>query len=432
MSCDFRSEVPPLDHGPIYVRENGRLHLVNDPSDKSGSAVQKPRSGLRLFSKGFSVELCLKKEDGHARQRTDHFIFTYTKEGSLRYTAKPLFNLVLAFISDNVHHVDSLLDFPEQIAETLFSAAEGRQKFVEPVTGLGALQKFTEAYGNKVLSSLCLRNRHLVVSEKLEEIQSFRKLTCLDLSFCKLGDGHELLEHLTTEAMSSLVQLYLKDNGLSDAGIRKMTAPVRVLKRGLQELAILDVSCNPDLTDKGAAFLLCFKKLNCLDISNSGVKDRKAVIQRFTDQSGLVLSEDPLKEFDHATCNTQGWAEQVVRQWDQAISEAVKPKNTLKFRRAAQNFYGRPKQHNSEGPPEHLFIDIGMCGRLQFHRKVSKPDQTSETAKELPVIQDATKNKNKKRTLDTDSKEDDCTSILTKRKCAAHFTLEDWDLINTY
>ncbi|XP_069088741.1 leucine-rich repeat-containing protein 42 [Pleurodeles waltl] len=430
MSCDVRYQVPPLELGPIYVREKGRLHLVNDISDKSRSAVQKPKSGLRLFSKGFSVELCLKKEDDHARQRSDHFIFTYTKEGSLRYTAKSLFNLVMGFISDNVHHVDSLLDFPEQIAEPLFSAAEGRQKFIEPVTGLGALRKFTEAYGNKVLSSLCLRNRHLVVSERLEEIQSFRELTCLDLSFCKLGDGHELLEHLTTEAMSRLIQLYLKDNGLSDAGIRKLTAPVRVLKRGLQELAVLDLSCNPDLTDKGAAFILCFRKLNCLDISNTGVKDRKSAIERFADKLGLVIAEDPLKEFDHAKCKTQGWAEQVVRQWDQAISEAVKPRNTLKFRTAAQNFYGKPKLHNSEGPPEQLLLDIGMCGRLQFHRKVNKPNHSIDTAKEPAVIQDATKNNNKKRTLDTDSK-DDCTSILTKRKCA-HFTLEDWDLINTY
>ena len=45
-------------------------------------------------------------------------------------------------------------------------------------------------------------HRYLVISEKLEEIKSFRELTCLDLSCCKLGDEHELLEHLTNEALS--------------------------------------------------------------------------------------------------------------------------------------------------------------------------------------------------------------------------------------
>lgn len=44
--------------------------------------------------------------------------------------------------------------------------------------------------------------RYLLISEKLEEIKSFRELTCLDLSYCKLGDEHELLEHLTKEALS--------------------------------------------------------------------------------------------------------------------------------------------------------------------------------------------------------------------------------------
>ena len=112
------------------------------------------------FPKGFSVELCMNREDDTAqKEKTDHFIFTYTREGNLRYSAKSLFSLVLGFISDNVDHIDSLIGFPEQIAEKLFSAAEARQKFTAPGAGLRALQKFTEAYGSLVLCSLCLRNR---------------------------------------------------------------------------------------------------------------------------------------------------------------------------------------------------------------------------------------------------------------------------------
>ena len=54
----------------------------------------------------------------------------------------------------------------------------------------------------KAVWLLSMPNRYLVISEKLEEIKSFRELTCLDLSCCKLGDEHELLEHLTNEALS--------------------------------------------------------------------------------------------------------------------------------------------------------------------------------------------------------------------------------------
>ncbi|TRZ20071.1 hypothetical protein HGM15179_007052 [Zosterops borbonicus] len=327
-----------LDTGPIYVRENGKLHVVNRGAGGVQNVTPKARP-FSLFSRSFSVELCMNREDDRARrQRTDHFIFTYTKEGNLRYSAKSLFSLVLGYISDNVDHIDSLIGFPEQIAEKLFSAAEARQKFTEPVTGLRALQKFTEAYGSLVLCSLCLRNRYLVISEKLEEIKSFRELTCLDLSCCKLGDEHELLEHLTKEALSSVKRLLLKDNSLSDAGLRRMTAPVRVLKKGLENLLVLDLSCNPKITDVGIGYLLSFKKLNCLDISGTGLKDVDAVIKRLQMQIGLVHSKVPLKEFDHSNCKTEGWAEQTVLQWEQAVMEAMKPQDNLRSRVATLRF----------------------------------------------------------------------------------------------
>lgn len=158
MSCHLNSE-SHLDPGPIYVRENGRLHMVSLALNGVRSGLRQPKP-FGLFSKGFSVELCMNREDDTAqKEKTDHFIFTYTREGNLRYSAKSLFSLVLDFISDNIDHVDSLIGFPEQIAERLFSAAEARQKFTEPGTGLRALRKFTEAYGRLVLCSLCLRDR---------------------------------------------------------------------------------------------------------------------------------------------------------------------------------------------------------------------------------------------------------------------------------
>nr|DBA17955.1 TPA: hypothetical protein GDO54_016258 [Pyxicephalus adspersus] len=225
------------DTGPVYVRERGRLFLSG-----SRPLYTKSRSSSRLFSKGFSVELCMKGED-NCKPKEKPFIFTYTEEGSLRYSAKSLFALTLDLIADNIPHVDSLLGFPEQVAEKLFTVAESRQQFSKPQSGLVALQKFTEAYGDLMLSSLCLRGEYLLVSEKLEEIKSFRELSSLDLSSCKLGDDHELLQHVTSDTLNSLKELRLRDNCLSDAGIRKMTAPVRVLHRGLGALALLDLSC---------------------------------------------------------------------------------------------------------------------------------------------------------------------------------------------
>ncbi|OXB64583.1 hypothetical protein ASZ78_016035 [Callipepla squamata] len=408
------------DAGPIYVRERGRLRVVS----RAAGGTQRAAPPLRLFHAGFSVELRLNREDdGARRQRTDHFIFTYTKEGSLRYTAKSLFSLALGYVSDNVERVDSLLGFPEQIAEKLFSAAEARQKFAEPFAGLRALQKFTEAYGALVLCSLCLRGRYLVISEKLEEIKSFRELTCLDLSCCKLGDEHELLEHLTKEALSSVKQLLLKDNALSDAGLRRMTAPVRVLKKGLQNLLVLDLSCNPKITDVGIGYLLCFKTLNCLDISGTGLKDVNAVVKRIQKQMGLVQSKVPLKEFDHSNCKTEGWAEQTVLQWEQAAMEAIKPREDMRSRTAAQRFYGKTHRIEEVVTCKLVEVETKACGSLQFYKEnvqnchlpLKKEDAGSHELKN-----------SKKRALPEQERE---RTSKQKHLC---LTAEDWDLLNTY
>ncbi|KAI5938075.1 Leucine-rich repeat-containing protein 42 [Manis javanica] len=418
-----------LDAGPIYVRENGQLHMVNLALDGVTSSLQKPRP-FRLFPKGFSVELCMNREDDTAqKEKTDHFIFTYTREGNLRYSAKSLFSLVLGFISDNVDHIDSLIGFPEQIAEKLFSAAEARRKFTEPGAGLRALQKFTEAYGSLVLCSLCLRNRYLVISEKLEEIKSFRELTCLDLSCCKLGDEHELLEHLTNEALSSVTQLHLKDNCLSDAGVRKMTAPVRVMKRGLENLTLLDLSCNPEITDAGIGYLFSFRKLNCLDISGTGLKDIKAVKHKLQTHIGLVHSKVPLKEFDHSNCKTEGWADQIVLQWERVTSEAMKPQEASEPRTAAQRFYG--KRARTEAPMKCPLADTHMNSseKLQFYKE--KAPECHGPLLKCEAVSSQEAKKNKKRAFEEPEKEQSSSSQSSKQKYVC-LTVEDWDLLNSY
>ncbi|NXG47247.1 LRC42 protein, partial [Psilopogon haemacephalus] len=422
MSYCVRSE-SDVDTGPIYVHENGKLHLVNRAAGSIQNVAPKPRP-FRLFSRGFSVELCMNREDDKTRkQRTDHFIFTYTREGNLRYSAKSLFSLVLGYISDNVDHIDSLIGFPEQIAEKLFSAAEARQKFAEPVTGLRALQKFTEAYGSLVLCSLCLRDRYLVISDKLEEIKSFRELTCLDLSCCKLGDEHELLEHLTKEALSSMKRLLLKNTSLSDAGLRRMTAPVRVLKRGLENLLILDLSCNPKITDGGIGYLLSFKKLNCLDITGTGLKDIDAVVNRLKTQIGLVRSQVPLKEFDHNDCKTEGWAEQTVLQWEQAVMEATKPQDNLRSSTATLRFYGKTHRIEEAVKCRPLEADTKTSGNLQFYKEKV---QNCHFPLKKEVAGSHELRNHKKRALAEPEKE---RTSKQKQLC---LTVEDWDLLNTY
>nr|Q0V9Y8.2 RecName: Full=Leucine-rich repeat-containing protein 42 [Xenopus tropicalis] len=404
--------------GPVYVRERGKLSVV-------GSHVSELRTRpCRLFSKGFSVELCGKQEDT-SRHRQKPFIFTYTKEGSLRYSAKSLFTLTLDLITDNIHYVDSLMGFPDQIAEKLFTAAEAKHKFFTPCNGVMALRKFTEAYGDLVLSSLCLRGRYLLISERLEEIKSFQCLRSLDLSCCKLGDEHELLEHLSSDPMSSLTELYLKDNCFSDTGIRKMTASLRVLGKGLDALKVLDLSSNPGITDRGVLFLFGFKLLQFLDLSDTSIQDRSRTVKKIETKIGLVLSKKPIIQFEHRNCRTQGWAEQLLDQWENYIFSAIKPKDTLKSRKAAQQFYGKETKQNP--------LDSGICTLLtpveqkQTHLQFFRPEEQKDS--------DSSKSDKRQRSTKrtgADPGQEDCTIAPATKRPRVTLTAADWDLLNSY
>lgn len=146
------------EYGNVYVREKGELRFVNPTRNVPQSS--RPKSSYKLFNKDFSVRLCMDSlPPAKCRRSNDHFVFTYNSEGSLRYTAKSLLNISLLFIADNIERVDSLIGFPEQMADKLFTAAEAKQKFAEPSTSARGLQVFSEAYGELVLKSLCLRDR---------------------------------------------------------------------------------------------------------------------------------------------------------------------------------------------------------------------------------------------------------------------------------
>lgn len=406
-----------LEAGPIYVREQGQLHLLNGASSLKVT-TGKPKS-MRLFQKGFTVNLCIEDGDKPSTCRTDHIVFTYTKEGNLRYSPKSLFDVVLAFIADNIQHVDSLIGFPEQIAEKLFTAVEARKKFIDPSTSTMALITFGKAYGSLVLQSLCLRERVTLASERLKEIQSFCGLKCLDLSSCKLGDDHELLRHLTSESLMSLTTLYLGDNGLSDCGLQKMTAPVRVLRRGLGNLEVLDLSGNPRISSHGMLYVCCFSKLRALNISGTGVTPSCSSIQLIQSKLSLFPAGEPLEEFQHSCCKTEGWAEQVVYQWERLCE---RQHEKVGCRTVAQQFYGVNKLINLDADGFSNTEQIKDAVRLQFHRK---PNQ------DLPVQSPMNSTIGSSKRGTDRAKEIGCSSPPAKCK-RAELSLDDWDVLNCY
>lgn len=207
-----------------------------------------------------------------------------------------------------------------------------------------------------------------------------------------------------------------------------MTAPVRVMKRGLENLSLLDLSCNPEITDAGIGYLFSFRKLNCLDISGTGLKDVKAVKHKLQTHIGLVHSKVPLKEFDHSNCKTEGWADQIVLQWERVTLEAMKPQETLESRRAAQHFYG--KRARTEAPGKYPLTEAhtNSSEKLQFYKEKAADCHGPLSKHEALSSQES---KSKKRAFEEPEKEQSSSSQSSKQKYVC-LAVEDWDLLNSY
>lgn len=407
-----------MDNSAIYVRERGSLRRVGDIV----LAQPKPVSSCRRTN-----PFVLRKE---------HFIFTYNAEGSLRYTTKSLFDIALLFVADNIHHVDSLVGFPEQIGDRLFAAAEENRVFLNADVSPKALQLFGDAYGEMVLGSLCLRNRFPLLHERMGEIKTFHSLKSLDLFGCRLGDEHEIFHHLTSSSLASnLIQLFIGGNGLSDVGLQRLTAPIRMLRKGLDCLQLLDVSYNP-ISVRALRYLTCLPKLENLDASGTSLKLGAGLKTTMWDLLGLIHSEKPLDTFDHSRCKTEGWAEQVVNQWETNSSQMPKQKNIDESRTSALRFFGRQKfvrevlnaaplvcESEKEAERERLHF-FRPAANSHVPEKQNPPARSHEGKPSWDNI--------KKRQRQSGKPDSSHRSPPTKRLSSSALSAEDMDLLNSY
>ncbi|KAM9323672.1 leucine-rich repeat-containing protein 42 isoform 2-T2 [Pholidichthys leucotaenia] len=396
-----------MNNGPIYVRERGSLRRVSD------IVLAEPKPGSSSCRR--TNPFVPKKE---------HFIFTYNEEGSLRYTTKSLFDIALQFVTNNIHHVDSLVGFPEQIGDRLFAAAEENRVFLNPDIAPKALQLFSDAYGDMVLESLCLRHRFPLLHERMDEIKMFHSLKRLDLYGCRLGDNHELFPHLTSSSLASLIQLFIGDNGLSDAGLQRLTTPIRMMQKGLDSLQHLDISYNP-VSEKALRYFTCLPKLINLDVSGTSMKLGAGLKKTMLNLLGLIPSEEPLDTFDHSRCKTEGWAEQVINQWEINGSQMPKQKKMDESRTSALRFFGRQRFVREALNVAHQTdenMEEDNCETLHFYRP------TSSHMRDNPIPSTANHQlRHQSEKCDTGPR-----TPQAKPSPSLDLTSEDIDLLNSY
>ncbi|XP_056149227.1 leucine-rich repeat-containing protein 42 isoform X2 [Lampris incognitus] len=369
----------------IYIRERGQLRHNGLHQTAAESVSCRPQTRPLL-------------------SKREHFVFVYNAEGSLRYSAKSLFDISLLFVADNVRHVDSLRGFPEQMGEKLFAAAEERLAFSHADAAARALRVFGDAYGELVLGSLCLRNSFCLLSERMDEIRAFRSLKSLDLFGCRLGDSHEIFQHLTSNSLVSLINLFIGGND------------------------------NP-ISERGIGYLTCLSNLQNLDVSGTNLKLSTVLKKTMRDLTGLVQSERPLDVFDHSRCTTEGWAQQVINQWETNAMEMPKQKKIEGLRASAICFYGRKRVvHALDAPP--LILEKEEDAKrewLHFYRPavINRKPEVQQFGKTNDHTETSCCNV-KKRQQQPACSDSLHQSSPAKRFSSSAVTAEDMDLLNTY
>ncbi|XP_076463025.1 uncharacterized protein LOC143295290 [Babylonia areolata] len=194
----------------------------------------------------------------------------------------------------------------------------------------------------------------------------FSHLRAMDVSSCCLGDKHELLFHIST--LKSLETLVLRKNELTDEGIRKLTAPLRIKKSGPLSLQTLDLSENTEVTVKSVKFLRVFSVLKVLDLSFTALHNlylmqtvpelieyaRGRSLETVTAVRGELGTSVKQRLREKMEVETQGWAADLFNTWSLDSRHKLRRPSAPAHSKAIR-FYGRSRSNVHEDTPATVF-----------------------------------------------------------------------------
>eukprot|EP00058_Branchiostoma_floridae_P018368 XP_002603857.1 hypothetical protein BRAFLDRAFT_70490 [Branchiostoma floridae] len=319
---------------------------------------------------------------------------------------RKLFSLCLDFVAENIHMVDSLVDFPELVGHQLFKAVQDTGRFGLPGEAARTLGLFCEAYGDLVLSSLTVKGQVLPLNNYLQPgIQYMTTLQQLDLSNCGLGDEHGILGEISQmpryERFSkvlkcfpmfffyvisprSLTHLSLQGNCLSHRGVQRVTMPYKMFGRGPSGMEVFSLADNVELNDKVVGCLVPFKRLRAVNLSQTGLTT--SGIQKLCNL-GWARCQKILPEFsEDDAINNVGWAQEVVEDWLQPTkTQNTSPPTTADNEKESDPRSLSLRKFYRKTVPSKLSCHKNQHRRLQGHLHLYRKVTSQEKVTSVPT-----------------------------------------------
>jgi len=168
---------PTAESDTYYVRENGELH------------VHMAKNIASIFGRFKHTKHCDHPSSSDASSKDALPL----RDDNIH----SLFDLCLNYLSTNVQNIDSLVGFPDVIAEKIFAAVVNRrvlQAFADNDCA-SVLRIFDKAYCSSLLAELSIKSL-AVLDQHVESLSAFCHISKLDVSGCTLGDNHDYLLHI--------------------------------------------------------------------------------------------------------------------------------------------------------------------------------------------------------------------------------------------
>lgn len=239
-----------------------------------------------------------------------------------------LLELCVHFVADHIDHVDSLIGFPDIIGRQVLDRAALNGTFSK-IDGqcLKAISLFNAAYPGQLLSSVSLfgQPRYIHWEPVLELVAA--DIAALQLISCPLNTASLLLQKIA--CCETITQLVLRDCGLTDIHVQKLTLRARSLGNCLRRLQLLDMRHNC-LTFKSVLKLLRIRP-EILAVTQSVNADQLATVKSLKYQR---VSELP--GCCQIVCN--GWLADIA--WQHWTCDAQQTSTSASSRK----FYGTGKR----------------------------------------------------------------------------------------
>jgi len=220
--------------------------------------------------------------------------------------------ICIDYVVLNFTLVDSLIGLPDIIAKDLFISYIQQSPcicstatFNSPNAWLKDMTTFAAAFKRNVLQSIDLSGEWLFLSLQIEHLYPFLHLEELDISSCKIGNHHEILFHVGK--LEFLKKLSMRNNNLSNDGIKNLTLYRRRALKGLERLEFLRLDFNK-IDNAGFEYLCCLPVLKVLITDKKGL-----LLKMFANDQRLVLRHCKTPHYHGSDvfmdkfCEDHGW-----------------------------------------------------------------------------------------------------------------------------